>query len=102
MQHVSLTHLLPEELQALDKELDSLLGSQQLYRLWLSALIVEMNQRITDITALVPQDMQSDNRREQAIGVYNALRQQLGNSVDGSQSWFADLGRQVKQQLKQH
>jgi len=86
----------------LDKELDSLLGSQQLYRLWLSALIVEMNQRITDITALVPQDMQSDNRREQAIGVYNALRQQLGNSVDGSQSWFADLGRQVKQQLKQH
>lgn len=86
----------------MDKELDSLLQGPQLYRLWLSAVIVEMNQRITDITALVPQDMQSDNRREQAIGVYNSFRLQLGNSVDGSQSWFAELSRQVKQQLKQH
>ncbi len=85
----------------MDKELDFLLSSKQLYLLWLNALIIEMNQRITDVMALVPQDMQSANRREQSIGVYNSPRQQLGSAVDGSQSWFADLGRQVKQQLKQ-
>lgn len=85
----------------MDKELDSLLQSR-LYHLWLSALIVEMNQRITDITASPPQDTFAAGRREQLIGDYNSLRMQLGNAVDGSQSWFADLGRQVKQQLKQH
>jgi len=102
MQHVSLTHLLPEQLQILDKELDSLVNSQHLYKLWLSALILEMNQRITDITASAPQDVYAVGRREQLIGDYHSLGQQLGNAVDGTQSWFADLSKQVKQQLKQH